>query len=356
MNDSVVATLPAEIRREHQIVESVLKQFPSTERGRIYHAVTIPEEVKRIESSLISSLEINKISLVFIINTNLSYERDLVSKTKELYYTKNCKTISFIVIDQPPSEFYIDEYERHGPRNLVKLVNFIFLKIQCGENVLLDVSQKSNILNLIIAALSRKMFSLDSDASLKWCKENISQEFNLSDVHENHLSRMDFSAEKVALPEPFLIPELKGNIYRGVLPRDAIFDEGAYFELMRKAGIERVITLNEAPEIEVGSCTDLISLYKENGFEVIHFPIQDYGTPDLRKLKEFISQLEITLADGKKTMIHCWSGNGRTGLLLGCYAVQTLKISGLEAVRLIRSYIPAALETEKQQDMVAKFE
>lgn len=331
-----------------------IEQLPFSEKGNVYYTISDPQTAET--SSLNLQLKTNKTSLIVLVDNHQSYDRERTLKLKESYQSKNYSVISFIVLDKPPSEAYIEDYGHHGPRNLVKLVNYLFVKIQGGENIFFDINQQSESLNLIIAALACKIFAYKAEEALRWCKENISTEFALTDNHSSILEAMDFSAVKVELPEPFPIPTLKGNIYRGVLPRDVLFDEGAYIQLMKNASIQRVITFCEAPELEVGSCTDLISLYKEHGFEVVHFPIPDYGTPDLEKLKEFIGTMEEMIPDEKKTMVHCWSGNGRTGLVLGCYAAKTLHISGLEAISMIRSYIPAALETEKQQEMVLKFE
>lgn len=332
-----------------------IKTLPLQEKGTIFYTTTSPSEDKKNVVEALKKTEIPKIAHALLIDNHQSYDRSRSINAKEIYSAQGVNPLPFIVLDNPPSDQFAEEYKAHGPRNLVRLVNFLFEKVQKGENVLLDVNQQCESTNLIIAALARKVLACSAEDAIRWCTEKVSPEFNMTARQNELLKDMDFAFPRAEVPAPYAIPTLKGRIFRGVLTRDILFDDCAYLKSMKEAKIERVITLCEGPEIEVGTSTDLLNLYKEHGFEVIHFPIRDYGVPSIEKLKELISQMELMIPDNKNTMIHCWAGNGRTGLVLACYAKQVLQISGTEAVKLIRTHIPQALEKEVQTEMVNKF-
>jgi atypical dual specificity phosphatase len=60
------------------------------------------------------------------------------------------------------------------------------------------------------------------------------------------------------------------------------------------------------------------------------------------------------LAEGKRVLVHCNAGIGRTGTLLACFLVhQGAKPD--EAVRRVRSERPISLETQEQVDVVHQY-
>ncbi|MFH1702212.1 MAG: protein-tyrosine phosphatase family protein [Nitrospirota bacterium] len=50
--------------------------------------------------------------------------------------------------------------------------------------------------------------------------------------------------------------------------------------------------------------------------------------------------------------MHCSAGVGRTGLFATCLARKILDLSGVDAIKWVRRFIPMAIETNEQCQMV----
>jgi protein-tyrosine phosphatase len=97
----------------------------------------------------------------------------------------------------------------------------------------------------------------------------------------------------------------------------------------------------------------LLPLYTSLGFEVIHFPIQDYGIPDLEYFIAFQQRL-IKITESKRILIHCRGGIGRTGLVLAGLFI-TLGEHPTRAIQKVRSKVPGSVETEEQEEFLFQY-
>ena len=94
------------------------------------------------------------------------------------------------------------------------------------------------------------------------------------------------------------------------------------------------------------------------------FPIPDAGLPSAHRLTDILAALEDSSAAGRRAMVHCWGGVGRTGTVVGCFLQQHLGLSGEEALDRIADEwqsvekadrIAKSPETSEQADFVRNF-
>lgn len=89
----------------------------------------------------------------------------------------------------------------------------------------------------------------------------------------------------------------------------------AQFEDLRAAGVDAILNL-------CGEFCDLHEVEAEQGFEVYYLPLPDEEAPDLAELEKALEWLDEAIYLGKKVLIHCRHGIGRTGTVLNAYMLR----------------------------------
>jgi hypothetical protein len=84
---------------------------------------------------------------------------------------------------------------------------------------------------------------------------------------------------------------------------------------LREQGISAILNL-------CGEFCDLHELEAAHGFEVRYLPIPDEEAPDLAELEKALAWLDEAIYLGKKALIHCRHGIGRTGTVLNAYLLR----------------------------------
>jgi len=159
-------------------------------------------------------------------------------------------------------------------------------------------------------------------------------------------------------PGPTLIPlGTPGKLYRSSMPFSSMFDgEAAIFSDYLALGVEAVVVLNEAAEIQRYAGRDLISFYQANGMRALHTPIADFTAPQPGVWNKALREVEELLKSGKTLAMHCHAGIGRTGMFIACLAQDLLGLKGEESISWVRRYIPSAVETEYQRQFVLNYQ
>ena len=146
--------------------------------------------------------------------------------------------------------------------------------------------------------------------------------------------------------------QLPGRIFRSPMPFSVYDPQGeSLLEFKREKG-SLVILLAEEAECLERTGRNLKSLYDQEGFQVIHLSIPDFGVPSRGDLEETVRKTFKHAQAGKNIVIHCHAGLGRTGLFAAYLAKEVLGLSSEEAIRWTRKYIPHALETIEQERFI----
>lgn len=141
---------------------------------------------------------------------------------------------------------------------------------------------------------------------------------------------------------------LAGHIYRSAMPFSAFDPERLAFMEMKQNGVALIAILAEEFEYQQETAEDLKALYTEEGIEVLHLPIVDFGVPNRPDLEEALDRVLDYALNGKNVAAHCMAGVGRTGLFMAMLARRVFGYGGKEAITWVRRYVPEAVSTADQ--------
>ena len=95
-------------------------------------------------------------------------------------------------------------------------------------------------------------------------------------------------------------------------------------ESIRDQGVDGIVNL-------CGEYCDLHQIETNYGFEVYYLPVQDNQAPSLQETEKALRWLDEAVYLGKKILIHCTLGIGRTGTFITSYLLRrgfSLKLAG----------------------------
>ena len=131
------------------------------------------------------------------------------------------------------------------------------------------------------------------------------------------------------------------NLAGGYAPRS---DED--LDGIRNAGIDAIVNL-------CAECYDLHDIERNRGFEVYYLPVADEQAPTLDQLEQVVRWMGNAIASGRKILVHCRFGIGRTGTVLTAYLLSR----GMDMHRALKAlrHTPAAPATEPQRDVLEAY-
>jgi len=155
------------------------------------------------------------------------------------------------------------------------------------------------------------------------------------------------------IPLPLMVPgtdiPIKGKLFSSRSPMDVM--NGTPWTWHAKANnLQKVFVLTEPGEdvvIDNGSFkTEAGPWYAFQGIEMRRLPIVDEKLPTKEAAEATVRQLKQDLLNGNNCLVHCWSGNGRTGtILMGLYRLLGIQ----QPMAKLRSVRTTYLDNEMQE-------
>ncbi|XP_072402331.1 uncharacterized protein [Diabrotica undecimpunctata] len=144
-------------------------------------------------------------------------------------------------------------------------------------------------------------------------------------------------------------------------PSTIVIIQKNIIQQFQSLGIKSIINLQSPREhascgqpLEASGFSYDPSIFMEQNIYYYNFTWKDYGDATLAGLLNMVKVLTFALTEGR-VAIHCHAGLGRTGVLIACYLVYSLRVSANDAIRYVRLKRPGSVQTRGQIICVRHF-
>ncbi|KAK1791324.1 hypothetical protein P4O66_013338 [Electrophorus voltai] len=122
-------------------------------------------------------------------------------------------------------------------------------------------------------------------------------------------------------------------------------------------GVEDVFVFCTRAELVKYRVPCLLECYTQRGLRVHHLPFPDGGTPELPQCCRILEELQQSLQNHHRTVIHCYGGLGRSGLIAACLLLHlSISMTPSKAIDIIRDVRGGgAIQTVKQYNFLHEF-
>lgn len=134
----------------------------------------------------------------------------------------------------------------------------------------------------------------------------------------------------------------------GAIPELELLMGSSFMTYLHAKGIRTIARLNLMHECEEQA--HYIKLFDEQGFHTVACPFDDGQVPPKATVKAFLSSCRAVREQGSQAIaVHCMGGLGRTGVMVGVYAVGQHGISGTAFHGWARMCRPGSVQTHCQE-------
>lgn len=146
----------------------------------------------------------------------------------------------------------------------------------------------------------------------------------------------------------------QGRLYASPMPYGPYDPFNRLIKEYRGKHIDIVVPLVTDEEVKKKAARDIYKVYAKEGLDVLKFTIPDLTSPSLEEVSTSIGRIVQQLLDGKRIVVHCNAGLGRTGVVLACVVARVEGRSGDEAIAFIKQFLHLNM-TDEQIRFVGKW-
>ncbi|XP_005934050.1 cyclin-dependent kinase inhibitor 3 [Haplochromis burtoni] len=145
------------------------------------------------------------------------------------------------------------------------------------------------------------------------------------------------------------LPGCKYKEIRRCLQRD--------IEELQNQGVQDVFVFCTRGELSKYRVPSLLEVYQQQGFRVHHMPFLDGDAPELNQCCQILDELQISLKNDRRTVIHCYGGLGRSALIAACLLLQlSSTMTPNKAIEILRHHRGGgAIQTVRQYNFLHEF-
>ncbi len=112
---------------------------------------------------------------------------------------------------------------------------------------------------------------------------------------------------------------------------------------IKEQGVDVIISLTESPLPR--------DWVEKLGLKYFHAPIEDHSCPDPETLKRIVEKIFDEISGGRKILVHCAAGLGRTGTVLAAYLMVRDDLTPEDAIKAIRELRPGSIEPNQEYSL-----